>query len=228
MTADTILEARQISKTYRPGTAGEVHAVRDVSLPIARGSVVALTGPSGSGKTTLLALLGGLERPSSGSLFFLGHDLGALSDAALARMRRNTGFVFQDFSLIPGLSAVDNITHPLIPRGIALPDRLGRARELLDRFGLGDRGNARPEELSGGEQQRVALARALAGDPDLVLADEPTSNLDPDSAAVVLAAFRAIHAEGRTIVLATHDPFVAGLATVTYVLDRGRIDGGPA
>jgi len=182
-----------------------------------------LTGPSGSGKTTLLALLGALERPSSGQVFFQGRDLGGFSDVALARVRRRLGFVFQDFSLIPGLTVWENITYPLIPRGISSSVRYHRAGELLARFGLGDKIHARPRELSGGEQQRVALARALAAQPEVLLADEPTSNLDPEAGRTVLTALQQLHAEGRTVVLSSHDPRVVGVANRFYELEGGRL-----
>src|SRR5262245_27649445 len=169
----SILEARSLGKVYRPGSPGEVRALEAVSLEVPAGAFVVLTGPSGSGKTTLLALLGGLERPSSGQALFAGRDLGGCSGVELARLRRRMGFVFQDFALIPGLPAWENVTYPLIPRGMPRPQRHRLAQDWLGRLGLGDRLLARPGELSGGEQQRVAVARALAGNPEVVLADEP-------------------------------------------------------
>jgi putative ABC transport system ATP-binding protein len=223
MPVDAILEAQEVCKVYRRGGAGELRALQSVSVTIPRGSFVALTGPSGSGKTTLLALLGALERPSSGRVLFQGRDLGGLSDVALARVRRNMGFVFQDFSLIPTLAVWDNVTYPLIPRGIRCGERLARAREVLGRFGLEGRLLARPRELSGGEQQRVALARALAGLPDVVLADEPTSNLDVASGLAVLEALRELHAEGRTVILASHEPLAIALAGQVYALEGGKL-----
>jgi putative ABC transport system ATP-binding protein len=221
--ANVILETRNVCKHFRRGAALEVRALQDVSLTIAQGSFTALTGPSGSGKTTLLALLGALERPSSGQVVFLGRDLSAFSDVALARARRRMGFVFQDFSLIPGLSVWDNVTYPLIPQGVPRAARFARAQSLLGRFSLEGRLLARPRELSGGEQQRVALARALAGQPEVLLADEPTSNLDPEASRIVLATLRELHAEGRTIVLASHEPRVVELATQVYELEGGRL-----
>src|SRR5262249_37539074 len=158
-----------------------LRALDEVTLGIERGSLTVISGPSGSGKTTLLALLGALERPTRGGVLFEGQELGACSDVALARIRRRMGFIFQDFSLIPNLSAGENIAAPLIPRGIVRAERWRRAEELLARFGLRDRLAARAGELSGGEQQRVAIARALAGQPEVLLGDEPTSNLDPQT-----------------------------------------------
>src|SRR2546425_5347482 len=178
-----ILEVQQLCKFYGSGTAAEVRALEDVSLAVPPGAFVVLTGPSGSGKTTLLALLGGLERPTRGRVFFAGRDLGDCSDVELARIRRRVGFIFQDFALIGGLPVWENITYPLIPRGVSRRQRWQRAQELLSRFGLSDKLSRRPRELSGGEQQRVSVARALAGQPEVLLADEPTSNLDDQSGA---------------------------------------------
>jgi putative ABC transport system ATP-binding protein len=218
-----ILEARQLSKSFRIGTAREVRALQEVSMSIAAGSFCALTGPSGCGKTTLLALLGALERPTSGQVLFQGRDLSVFSDVELARARRHMGFVFQDFSLVPALRVWENITYPLIPRGVPRADRYAKAQALLERFTLADRLLARPKELSGGEQQRVALARALAGDPAIIFADEPTSNLDPEAAAIVLSLLQVLHAEGRTIILATHEPRALELATNIYELHKGKL-----
>jgi putative ABC transport system ATP-binding protein len=218
-----LLATQNVCKYYRQGSAREVRAVQGVTLSISEGSFTALTGPSGSGKTTLLALLGALERPSTGQVLFQGRDLGGFSDVALARVRRRLGFVFQDFSLIPGLTVWENITYPLIPRGISSSVRYGRAAELLAHFGLGDKIDGRPRELSGGEQQRVALARALAAQPEVLLADEPTSNLDPEAGRIVLATLQELHAEGRTIVLSSHDPRVVSVATRFYELEGGKL-----
>jgi putative ABC transport system ATP-binding protein len=217
-----ILEARAVTKHYAGGAGLEVRALDGVSLTIERGTWTTITGPSGSGKTTLLALLGALERPTAGQVLFDGRDLGGYFDAELARARRRMGFVFQDFSLIPNLSAIENVTYPLIPRGIPRGERLRRARELLLALGLAERERVSASALSGGEQQRVAIARALAGQPELVLADEPTSNLDPESAATLLALLRELHAEGTTLVLASHDPSVIGLSTQSCALLRGQ------
>ena len=220
---EVILETRNACKYFRRGTAQEVRALDGVSVAIARGSFTVLTGPSGSGKTTLLALLGALERPSSGQVLFRGRDLSGCSDVELSRTRRRMGFVFQDFSLIPGLSVGENITYPLIPRGVRPAARRVRAELLLDRLGLKDRLRACPRELSGGEQQRVALARALAGQPDVILADEPVSNLDPDASRIVLAMLQEIRAEGGTILLTAHDPHLLGLATCVHTLAAGKL-----
>jgi ABC-type lipoprotein export system ATPase subunit len=223
-----LFEARELCKHYRTGAGAVVRALDGVSLVIERGSFTALTGPSGSGKTTLLALLGGLERPTRGQALFDGKDLGRCSDTELARVRRRLGFVFQDFSLIPGLSAGENVTYPLIPRGVPRAERARRAEALLSRLGLGARLAARARELSGGEQQRVAFARALAGQPEAVLADEPTSNLDPGTGQTLLAVLQELHAAGTTVILATHHPNAIALASHVVSLEGGRRAPDPA
>lgn len=218
-----LLETKQLSKTYRAGSKAEVRAVADISLCIEPGSFVVLTGPSGSGKSTLLALCGALERPSQGQIWFEGRDLSACSDVELARARRSMGFVFQDFSLLPRLPVWENITYPLIPRGVHRRERYRLAESLLERFGLQEKLAALPHELSGGEQQRVAVARALAGQPALILADEPTSNLDPAAAEAVLASLRGFHAGGKTVILSSHDPHMTRLASQIFHLQAGRL-----
>jgi putative ABC transport system ATP-binding protein len=219
----SFLVAQELSKTFHPGTAGAVAALREVSLEIEQGSFVLITGPSGSGKTTLLALLGGLERPTRGRVLFDNRELGRCSGWELARVRRRVGFVFQDFGLIPGLPVWENVTYPLVPRGPTRRERYRRARELLASFGLADKLGLRTRQLSGGEQQRVAFARALIGDPEVLLADEPTSSLDAETAEPILAALRRAHGAGKTVVVASHDPHVATLATAAYELRSGRL-----
>ena len=218
-----ILETRQVGKLYRTGRVGEIHALEDVSLDITAGSFAVFKGHSGSGKTTLLALLGGLERPTRGQVLLAGRDLGRCSDTELARLRRRMGFIFQDFALIPGLPVWQNITYPLIPRGVSPAERLQIAQRLLADFGMSGRLAALPRELSGGEQQRVAIARALAGRPELLLADEPTSNLDEEAGRVVIALLHQVHAQGRTVVASSHDPRLAAVATCIWELRAGRI-----
>jgi len=219
----TLFETRALCKYYHAGSRHEVRAVEDVSLSIERGSFTVVKGPSGSGKTTLLALLGALERPTRGQVLFDGQNLGDCSGMELARVRRRLGFVFQDFALIPNLSAEENITYPLIPRGIVRTERRQRARELLARFGMEAKLTTRAGSLSGGEQQRVAVARALAGQPEAVLADEPTSNLDPAMGQTLLAILRGLHGEGTTIVVSSHDPQVIPLATCVHELQGGNL-----
>jgi ABC-type lipoprotein export system ATPase subunit len=218
-----LLEARQVCKYFREGSAAEVRALQDVSVSIAPGSLAVLTGPSGSGKTTLLALLGALERPSRGQVLFAGRDLSGCSDVELARIRRRMGFIFQNFALIPNLPVWENITYPLIPRGVSRAQRYKRARALLAHFGMPDKLVRRPKELSGGEQQRVAVARALAGQPEVLLADEPTSNLDRAASQVLVSVLQEMHQEGKTLLVSTHDPQVIALATRVYELEGGRL-----
>lgn len=222
-----LFDAQALCKVYNSGSRAEARALSDVSLTVERGSFTVAAGPSGSGKTTLLALLGALERPTRGRVLFDGKDLGGCSDVELARTRRRMGFVFQDFGLIPSLSALENITYPLIPRGVPRAERRRRAEELLTRFGMGTRLAARSAELSGGERQRVAVARALAGRPEVVLADEPTSNLDPETARTLLAIFRELHAAGTTVILATHDPLLIGPADRLFELEAGKVKTPP-
>jgi putative ABC transport system ATP-binding protein len=217
-----LFETRGLCKYYRAGTRNEVRALDGLSLGVERGSLTLVAGPSGSGKTTLLALLGALDRPTRGQVLFEDRDLGGCSDVELARVRRRFGFIFQDFALIPNLSAADNVTYPLIPRGVPPAERRRRARELLGRFGLEGKLSVRARDLSGGEQQRVAVARALAGRPEVVLADEPTSNLDPDGGRLLLDVLAGLHAEGKTVLLASHDPRATALATCLHALAGGR------
>lgn len=222
----SLLEARQVCKYFREGSAAEVRALLEVSLSIAPGSFAVLTGPSGSGKTTLLALLGALERPSRGQLLFAGRELSRCSDVELARLRRRMGFIFQNFALLPNLPAWENITYPLIPRGVPRAQRYERARALLTRFGMPDKLAMRPKELSGGEQQRVAVARALAGQPEVLLADEPTSNLDRTTGQVLVSVLKEVHNEGKTLLVCSHDPQIITLATRVYELEAGRLKAG--
>ena len=218
-----LFETHHLGKDFRPGSQSMVRAVHDISLQIEAGSFVVIRGSSGSGKTTLLALLGALERPTQGQVIFDGRDLAELSGVALARVRRRFGFVFQNFSLIPGLPVWENVTYPLIPRGLSSGRRLEIARQLLEQLGLSDRIMTRPRELSGGEQQRVAFARALAGQPDVLLADEPTSNLDPDSGRNLMQQLHQSHAKGITVILASHDPQASPFATHILELESGRL-----
>lgn len=223
----SLFETRSLCKYYRSHRRAEIRALDDVSLSIERGGITVVSGPSGSGKTTLLALLGALERPTRGQIFFAGENLGECSGMQLARVRRKLGFIFQDFALIPDLTAEENITYPLIPRGVPRAERSRRARELLARFGMEGMLTSLARALSGGEQQRVAIARALAGQPEVVLADEPTSNLDPSNAEALRELIRQLHAEGKTVVLSSHDPDVIALATHRHELEGGKWKGEP-
>jgi putative ABC transport system ATP-binding protein len=218
-----LFETRSLCRYYRTNARTQTRALDDVSLVIDRGSITVINGPSGSGKTTLLALLGALERPTRGQVYFEGDNLGDCSGMQLARVRRRLGFIFQDFALIPNLTVEENITYSLIPLGLTRTQRSCRARELLARFGMEAMLSVRARSLSGGEKQRVAIARALAGQPEALLADEPTSNLDPSNAEALLQTVRQLHAEGKTVVLSSHDPAVIALATHRYELDRGKL-----
>jgi putative ABC transport system ATP-binding protein len=222
-----LYELRGVTKRYGRG-AGEVAAVRDVDLTIRTGEFLAVVGPSGSGKTTLLQLLGALDRPSEGEVLFEGRDLGRLPDRELTRLRLQTiGFVFQQFNLIPTLTAVQNVEAALAPRGLERDRRRTRALELLDAVGLSARAGHLPSQLSGGEQQRVAIGRALANEPRVVLADEPTGNLDSATGEEIVELLRALSEErGETVVLITHDARLAGRAPRIARMEDGRVVAG--
>ncbi len=219
-----LLETRLLGKTFYQKACGQVRAVSDVSLAIEDGSLTVLRGPSGSGKTTLLSLLGALDRPSAGDVLFEGRNLASCSDTELARVRQRIGFVFQNFGLLPKLSAIECIAYPLIPRGIERSVRRERADSLLERLGIAHCRDAPTEQLSGGERQRIAVARALIAAPQLLLADEPTSNLDPESEELLVATLLNLQATGTTIVVATHDARFSELATNVFTMCRGRLD----
>ena len=219
----SLFETQAACKFYRPGTKDEVRALEDVSLTIPAGSLAALVGPSGSGKSTLLSLLGALDRASRGKVLFEGSDLSGLSDMELARVRRRVGFIFQNYSLLARLPVWENITYPLIPRGVCRADRLEIAQRLLEQFGLPEKAGDRPEELSGGEQQRVAVCRALAAQPDVLLADEPTSNLDRRSGSELCSILNEICSSGKTLVISTHDPEILACATHVFELEEGKL-----
>jgi putative ABC transport system ATP-binding protein len=219
----SLIELEDVRKTYRMGDE-DVHALAGVTLSIAAGEFVAVVGPSGSGKSTLMHLLGFMDRPTSGRLFFDREDVSQLSSSAQATCRaRKLGFVFQSFNLLPRLSVMDNV---LLPLSYARDGRKGgprRATEVLERVGLAHRARHRPNQLSGGERQRAAIARALVNRPQLILADEPTGNLDGQSVDRILGLFRELHAEGQTIVLVTHDRDVAATASRQIRMHNGRI-----
>ena len=218
------VELRQLSKTYREGEAERV-VLREVSVTIGSGEIVVLVGRSGSGKSTLLNLIAGIDRPTAGSVAVNGADLTALDEQARTRFRRrHIGFVFQFFNLIPLLTVEENLLLPLDLNGRADAAGVARARALLERVGLAGRGDSFPERLSGGEQQRVAIARALIHDPALILADEPTGNLDADTAATVLDLLDTLAREaGRTVLMATHSREVIGVADRIFTMERGAL-----
>jgi putative ABC transport system ATP-binding protein len=203
-----------------------VDALSDVSLEIGEGEFVAIVGPSGSGKSTMMHILGCLDRPTAGTYRLAGTPVDALDDDRLARLRSRTiGFVFQSYNLLPRTTAHDNVATPLLYPGVGRRERVARATAALERLGLADRLRHEPTELSGGQQQRVAVARAIVTDPALILADEPTGNLDSVSGRDVLAVLRELHAAGRTIVLITHDAEVAAAAGRQIHIRDGRIAG---
>jgi putative ABC transport system ATP-binding protein len=222
-------ELRGVSKTYGGGS-GEVRAVREVELTIAAGDSLALVGPSGSGKTTLLQLLGGLDRPSTGSVHFEGRDLSGLGDGELSRLRLSTfGFVFQQFNLIPTLTAAQNVEVALAPSKLASSERSEVVARLLGQVGLAHRAEHLPSKLSGGEQQRVAIARALANEPHVVLADEPTGNLDSSTGAEIIELLLSLSEEGRrTVVVVTHDDEIARRADRIVRMRDGSVVGAYA
>jgi putative ABC transport system ATP-binding protein len=218
-----VLEARQLAKTYETGGA-KVLGLRGVDISIERGEFVAIMGPSGCGKSTLLNLLAGLDRPTVGEVWLDGDRIDGLSETQLARLRRRkVGFVFQFFNLLPTLSAVENVELPLLLVGRRRREARRSANELLSELGIAEKHAAAPAQLSGGEQQRVALARALANRPDVVLADEPTGNLDSEAAREVLGLFRDARARGQTLLLVTHDASVASAADRVITLRDGLV-----
>ena len=218
-----MIQLEHITKTYeKRGSA--VHALADVSLHVPKGGFLAITGPSGSGKTTLMNILGCLDRPDSGLYRLDGQTVEQLGGAAAADLRnRKIGFVFQSFNLIGSMSALENVELPLVLRGISRKERRQTALEALERVGLASRALHRPAELSGGQQQRVAIARVLAQNPPLILADEPTGNLDGASSRDILSILRQLNGEGQTIVMITHDDSIAARAPIRMEMAAGRL-----
>ncbi len=221
--APPVIDCRGVERRFRMGEA-DVQALRGVSLRVDRGEYVAIVGPSGSGKSTLMNILGCLDSPSGGSYRLDGEPVERLSDAELAAVRnRKIGFVFQTFNLMARQTALDNVALPLVYAGVPRVERRARAREVLEHVGLGNRLDHRPDQLSGGQRQRVAVARALVTRPSLMLADEPTGNLDQATGRDVLQLFDELHAGGATIVLVTHDPQIARRARRRIEIMDGRV-----
>jgi putative ABC transport system ATP-binding protein len=224
VSAPDIIRIDDLKKEYHLGSE-VVHALRGVFLRIERNEYVAVMGPSGSGKSTLMNVIGCLDTPTSGRYALNGHDVSKLNDDELARIRnREIGFVFQTFNLLPRATALHNVELPLVYGGVGAKERKQRAAAMLERVGLGDRMHHRPNELSGGQRQRVAVARALINEPALLLADEPTGNLDSVTGQEIMALFERLHAEGQTILLVTHEHDIAVHALRSVVLRDGVIE----
>ena len=221
--AKYVIELSGIKKIYQVG-GQEVAALAGIDLNIEKGEFAALMGPSGSGKSTLRNILGCLDRPTVGSYKLDGQEVATLSDDELAVTRnRRIGFVFQNFNLLSRISAADNVALPLVYAGVGRREREEKAKKILDAVGLGDRAEHQPNELSGGQRQRVAIARALVNDPHIIMADEPTGNLDTKSTKEIMEIFEGLHQEGRTIILVTHEPDIAACASRQLLVRDGLI-----
>ncbi len=219
-----LIETVDLWKTYVMGSE-EIHALRGVSIQIERGEYVAIMGPSGSGKSTLMNLIGCLDTPTKGSYLLNGKQVSQMNDNELARIRNEEiGFVFQTFNLLPRATALHNVELPLVYAGVAAKDREARARAALEKVELAQRMTHRPNELSGGQRQRVAIARALVNNPSILLADEPTGNLDSKTGAEIMTLFERLHKAGNTIVLVTHEADVAAFAYRTIQIRDGRVE----
>jgi putative ABC transport system ATP-binding protein len=222
--ADAVIRIRDLARSYVMGSE-TIHALRGVSLEIARNEYVAIMGPSGSGKSTMMNVLGCLDTPSAGEYWLNGQEVSRLSDDALARVRnREIGFVFQTFNLLPRASALHNVELPLVYAGVQARERRERAAAALERVGLGNRMDHKPNELSGGQRQRVAIARALVNRPSILLADEPTGNLDSATSEEIMRTFGELHRQGQTVIMVTHEPDIAAFAERVVVLRDGRVE----
>ena len=218
-----LIDLKNIYKIYQMGST-QINALDGLDCTIDKGEYVALMGPSGSGKSTLMNVIGCLDSPSSGTYLLNGTNVSTMTDDDLATVRNvEIGFVFQSFNLLPRTSALENVALPLVYAGVAKKERLERAQVVLEKVGLGDRGDHKPNELSGGQRQRVAIARALINNPSIVLADEPTGNLDSKSSLEIMALFEEIHAEGNTVVMVTHEEDIAKYAKRTIRMIDGKM-----
>ena len=227
MMTDTFFEMTDIQKFYQMGDE-RMHVLKNINLSLRQGEYLSILGPSGSGKSTLMNIIGCLDVPTSGRYLLRGREVEGMTETELAQLRsREIGFIFQNSQLLPRLTAQKNVELPLIYAGIAPRERRRRAEEMLDRVGLGDRKNHYPHQLSGGQQQRVAIARALVGNPSLLLADEPTGALDQKTGRQVMALFQELSAEGRTIIMITHDTNIASYAKrIVHIIDGELTEGG--
>ena len=221
--SNVIIRTENVSKTYDSGSVA-THALRGITIAIPRGSFTCIVGPSGHGKSTLMHLIGGLDRPSNGSVFIDNNEISGLDNAALAKLRaEKIGFVFQFFNLLQSLTAAENIETAMMLAGIPHQQQATRARELLALVGLDEKADALPRQLSGGQQQRVAIARALANDPDILLMDEPTGNLDSTAEAEVMATLLGLHKKGKTVVIVTHNNEIARQAEAIIQVRDGLL-----
>jgi len=219
-----LITTQDLWKTYVMGSE-EIHALRGVSINIEKGEYVAIMGPSGSGKSTLMNLIGCLDTPTKGSYLLNGKEVGAMNDDELARIRNEEiGFVFQTFNLLPRATALHNVELPLVYAGVSGKDRLDRAKLALAKVELTERASHRPNELSGGQRQRVAIARALVNNPSILLADEPTGNLDSKTGEEIMGVFKKLHAAGNTIILVTHEPDIAAHAHRVISIRDGQVE----
>ena len=227
MMTDTFFEMTDIQKFYQMGDE-RMHVLKNINLSLRQGEYLSILGPSGSGKSTLMNIIGCLDVPTSGRYLLRGREVEGMTETELAQLRsREIGFIFQNSQLLPRLTAQKNVELPLIYAGIAPRERRRRAEQMLDRVGLGDRKNHYPNQLSGGQQQRVAIARALVGNPSLLLADEPTGALDQRTGRQVMALFQELSAEGRTIIMITHDTNIASYAKrIVHIIDGELTEGG--
>ena len=218
-----MIRTENLTKVYRMGDA-EVYALHDVNLDIQEGEFIAIIGPSGSGKSTLLNMIGCLDTPTSGAVFIDGIDTGKLSENGLAEIRREKiGFIFQQFNLVHTLNALENVALPMFFAGVKRETRLKRAEELLANVGLGDRVYHKPSEMSGGQQQRVAIARALSNDPEVIIGDEPTGNVDTETGNTIIDILEGLNKEGRTVIVVTHDAEIAARVGRTKRMRDGRV-----
>ena len=222
--AKEVIVLKDIVKIFHMGDQ-ELHALDDVNFSVYEGDFVAIMGPSGSGKSTMMNILGCLDRPTSGQYYLDGREVASLSDDELARTRnKKIGFVFQNFNLLSKLTAQENVALPLVYAGVGEDERMARARKALEDVGLGDRLDHKPMEMSGGQRQRVAIARALINDPAIVMADEPTGNLDTKSSYEIMDIFKALNAAGRTLVMVTHEPDIGRQTKRILVMRDGRLN----